>query len=430
MSTQNFATKALHAGHDVNAHGGTRAVPIYQTSSYVFDDSDNAAGRFNLTEPGFIYTRLNNPTTDILEQRLAALEGGIGAVATASGTSAISTTLLTLLKAGDHIVASSSLYGGTFNLLNVTLPRHGITTTFVDASNSEELKAAFKENTRAVFIESLGNPKLDVQDIEVISKETEAYKVPLIVDNTVATPYLLNPIACGANIVIHSLTKYINGNGTALGGIIIDAGTFDWTNGKFPEFTEPSAGYHGLVYSEVLKEASFIAKVRIEGLRDYGGALSPFNAFQIIQGLETLELRIKKHSQNALELAKWLQEQPEVNWVNYPGLQTSPYKKLAEKYLPNGQSGVVTFGVDGGFESAKIIADKTKLFSLLANIGDTKSLIIHPASTTHQQLSDADQERTGVTKDLIRLSVGIENIEDLKADLKEAFQLIKKPVRA
>jgi O-acetylhomoserine (thiol)-lyase len=430
MSTQNFATKALHAGHDVNAHGGTRAVPIYQTSSYVFDDSDNAAGRFNLTEPGFIYTRLNNPTTDILEQRLAALEGGIGAVATASGTSAISTTLLTLLKAGDHIVASSSLYGGTFNLLNVTLPRHGITTTFVDASNPEELKVAFKENTRAVFIESLGNPKLDVQDIEAIAKETKAYKVPLIVDNTVATPYLLNPIAYGANIVIHSLTKYINGNGTALGGIIIDAGTFDWTNGKFPEFTEPSAGYHGLVYSEVLKEASFIAKVRIEGLRDYGGALSPFNAFQIIQGLETLELRIKKHSQNAWELAKWLQEQPEVNWVNYPGLQTSPYKKLAEKYLPNGQSGVVTFGVDGGFESAKIIADKTKLFSLLANIGDTKSLIIHPASTTHQQLSDANQERTGVTKDLIRLSVGIENIEDLKADLKEAFQLIKKPVRA
>ena len=430
MSTQNFATKALHAGHDVNANGGTRAVPIYQSSSYVFDDSDNAAGRFNLTEPGFIYTRLNNPTTDVLEQRLAALEGGIGAVATASGTSAISTTLLTLLKAGDHIVASSSLYGGTFNLLNVTLPRHGITTTFVDASNPENFKAAFQENTRVVFVESLGNPKLDVLDIEAISKEAKAYNVPLIVDNTVATPYLLNPIAYGANIVIHSLTKYINGNGTALGGIIVDAGTFDWTNGKFPEFTEPSAGYHGLVYSEVLKEAAFIAKVRVEGLRDYGGALSPFNSFQIIQGLETLELRIKKHSDNALQLAKWLQEQPEVNWVNYPGLETSPYKNLAKKYLPKGQSGIVTFGVDGGYESAKIIADKTKLFSLLANIGDTKSLIIHPASTTHQQLSDDDQERTGVTKDLIRLSVGIENIEDLKADLKEVFTLIEKPVRA
>jgi O-acetylhomoserine (thiol)-lyase len=425
MSTQNFATKALHAGHNVNENGGTRTVPIYQSSAYVFDDSDNAAGRFNLTQPGYIYTRLNNPTTDVLEKRVAALEGGIAAVATASGTSAISTTLLTLLKAGDHIVASSSLYGGTFNLLNVTLPRHGITTTFVDASNPENFKDAFQENTRAVFVESLGNPKLDVLDLEAISKHTKAFKVPFIVDNTVATPSLLNPIAYGANIVIHSLTKYINGNGTALGGAIIDAGTFDWTNGKFPEFTEPSAGYHGLVYSEVLKEAAFIAKVRIEGLRDYGGALSPFNAFQIIQGLETLELRIKKHSQNALELAKWLQEQSIVNWVNYPGLETSPYKNLAKKYLPKGQSGVVTFGVDGGYDGAKLIADKTKLFSLLANIGDTKSLIIHPASTTHQQLSDADQERTGVTKDLIRLSVGIENIEDLKADLKDVFSLIK-----
>ena len=424
MSTQKFATKALHAGHDTKLTGGTRAVPIYQTSSYVFDDSDDAAGRFNLSVPGFIYTRLNNPTNDILEQRLAALEGGIAAVATASGTAAISTTLLTLLRAGDHIVASSSLYGGTYNLLNVTLPRHGITTTFVDPSDPENFAKAAQENTRAIFVESLGNPKLDVLDLEGISKAAKAHKVPLIVDNTVATPYLLNPIEYGANIVIHSLTKYINGNGTSLGGIIIDAGTFDWTNGKFPEFTEPSAGYHGLVYSEAIGAAAFIAKTRIEGLRDYGGALSPFNAFQIIQGLETLELRIKKHSENALELAQWLQEQPEVKWVNYPGLETSKYKKLADKYLPNGQSGVVTFGVDGGYEAAKTIADKTKIFSLLANIGDTKSLIIHPASTTHQQLNDEAQEATGVTKDLIRLSVGIENIEDLKADLKEAFIIV------
>jgi O-acetylhomoserine (thiol)-lyase len=427
MSTQKFATKALHAGHDVKNNGGTRAVPIYQTTSYVFDDADDAAGRFNLSVPGFIYTRLNNPTNDILEQRLADLEGGIGAVATASGTAAISTTLLTLLRAGDHIVASSSLYGGTYNLLSVTLPRHGITTTFVDPSNPENFKNATQENTRVFFVESLGNPKLDVLDIEAISKEAKAFKVPLIVDNTVATPYLLNPIEYGANIVIHSLTKYINGNGTSLGGVIIDAGTFDWTNGKFPEFTEPSLGYHGLVYSEALGSAAFIAKIRVEGLRDYGGALSPFNAFQIIQGLETLELRIKKHSENALQLAKWLQEQPEVMWVNYPGLESSKYKALAKKYLPKGQSGIVTFGVDGGFESAKTIADKTKLFSLLANIGDTKSLIIHPASTTHQQLSDEAQESTGVTKDLIRLSVGLENIEDLKADLKEAFQLVKTP---
>ncbi|WP_431110474.1 O-acetylhomoserine aminocarboxypropyltransferase/cysteine synthase family protein [Winogradskyella poriferorum] len=427
MSTQKFATKALHAGHDVKNNGGTRAVPIYQTTSYVFDDADDAAGRFNLSVPGFIYTRLNNPTNDILEQRLADLEGGIGAVATASGTAAISTTLLTLLRAGDHIVASSSLYGGTYNLLSVTLPRHGITTTFVDPSNPENFKNATQENTRVFFVESLGNPKLDVLDIEAISNEAKAFKVPLIVDNTVATPYLLNPIEYGANIVIHSLTKYINGNGTSLGGVIIDAGTFDWTNGKFPEFTEPSPGYHGLVYSEALGSAAFIVKIRVEGLRDYGGALSPFNAFQIIQGLETLELRIKKHSENALQLAKWLQEQPEVTWVNYPGLETSKYKALAKKYLPKGQSGIVTFGVDGGYEAAKIIADKTKLFSLLANIGDTKSLIIHPASTTHQQLSDEAQESTGVTKDLIRLSVGLENIEDLKADLKEAFQLVKTP---
>ena len=427
MSTQKFATQALHAGHDVTNNGGTRAVPIYQSTAYVFNDSDHAANLFSLAEPGNIYSRINNPTNDVLEQRLAALEGGIAAVVTASGTSAIATSLLTLLKAGDHIVASSSLYGGTYNLLSVTLPRHGITTTFVDPSNPENFKNAAQENTRAFFIESLGNPKLDVLDIEAISKEAKAFKVPLIVDNTVATSYLLNPIEYGANIVIHSLTKYINGNGTALGGVIIDAGTFDWTNGKFPEFTEPSPGYHGLVYSEALEAAAFIAKVRIEGLRDYGGALSPFNAFQIIQGLETLELRIKKHSENALQLAKWLQEQPEVTWVNYPGLESSKYKALAKKYLPKGQSGIVTFGVDGGFESAKTIADKTKLFSLLANIGDTKSLIIHPASTTHQQLSDEAQESTGVTKDLIRLSVGIENVEDLKADLKEAFQLIKKP---
>jgi O-acetylhomoserine (thiol)-lyase len=425
MSTQKFATQALHAGHDVSQTGGTRAVPIYQTTSYVFDDSDDAAGRFNLSVPGFIYTRLNNPTNDILEQRLAALEGGIAAVATASGTAAISTTLLTLLRAGDHIVASSSLYGGTYNLLSVTLPRHGITTTFVDPSDPENFEKAAQENTRVFFIESLGNPKLDVLDIEAISKEAKAHKVPLIVDNTVATPSLLNPIAYGANIVIHSLTKYINGNGTSLGGVIIDAGTFDWANGKFPEFTEPSAGYHGLVYSEAIGPAAFIAKIRIEGLRDYGGALSPFNAFQIIQGLETLELRIKKHSENALELAKWLQEQPEVKWVNYPGLDSSKYNALAKKYLPKGQSGIVTFGADGGYEAAKTIADTTKIFSLLANIGDTKSLIIHPASTTHQQLSDEAQETTGVTKDLIRLSVGIENIEDLKADLKEAFAIVK-----
>ncbi len=425
MSTQKFATKSLHAGHDVRSNKGTRAVPIYQTTSYVFNNTDHAANLFSLSEPGFIYTRLNNPTNDILEQRLAAIEEGIAAVVTASGTAAISTTLLTLLRTGDHIVASNSLYGGTYNLLNVTLPRLGITTTFVDPSNPEEFRNAAQENTRAFFIESLGNPKLDVLDIEAISKEAKAYKVPLIVDNTVATPALLTPIKYGANIVIHSLTKYINGNGTSLGGVIIDAGTFDWSSGKFPEFTEPSAGYHGLVYHEALGNIAFIAKARIEGLRDFGAALSPLNAFQIIQGLETLEIRIKKHSESALELSKWLQSQDEIEWVNYPGLEDSKYNNLVKKYLPNGQSGLVTFGVKGGFESAKIIVDNVKVFSLLANIGDTKSLIIHPASTTHQQLNEVQQEATGVTKDLIRLSVGLEDIEDLKADLKEAFVIVK-----
>lgn len=426
MSTQKFATQALHAGHDVQSNGGTRAVPIYQSTAFVFKDSDHAANLFALAEPGNIYTRINNPTNDILEQRLAALDGGIAAVVTSSGMAAIATSLLTLLRTGDHIVASSSLYGGTYNLLNVTLPRHGITTTFVDPSDPDNFDKAVKENTRVIFIESLGNPKLDVLDIKAISKVAKANKVPLFVDNTVATSYLVKPIEHGADIVIHSLTKYVNGNGTAIGGAIVDAGKFDWANGKFPEFTEPSPGYHGLVYTDVLKNASFIAKVRIEGLRDYGSALSPFNAFQIIQGLETLELRIKQHSKNALELAKWLQEQEEVTWVNYPGLDSSPYKKLADQYLPEGKSGLVTFGVVGGYEAAKIIADKTELFSLLANIGDSKSLIIHPASTTHQQLSDEAQETTGTTKDLIRLSVGLEHIDDLKADLKQAFKVVSK----
>jgi O-acetylhomoserine (thiol)-lyase len=430
MSDQNFskATNALHAGHDVNQTSGTRAVPIFQSTSYVFKDTDHAANLFSLAELGFIYTRLNNPTNQILQERLAAIEGGVGAVVFASGTAAISTGLLTLLRAGDHIVASSSLYGGSFNLLNVTLPRLGITTTFVDASDPENFGNAVQENTRAIFVESLGNPKLDVLDLKGISVQAKAAKVPFIVDNTVATPGLLNPIEHGANLVIHSLTKYINGNGTALGGAIIDAGTFDWTNGKFPEFTEPSAGYHGLVYSEALGAAAFTFKLILEGLRDFGGALSPFNAFQIIQGLETLDVRIKKHSENALALAKWLEGREEVAWVNYPGLESSKYKALADEYLPNGQSGLVTFGVKGGFEAAKQLTDATKVFSLLANIGDTKSLIIHPASTTHQQLSEDEQLSTGVSQDLIRLSVGLEDIKDLKTDLEQAFASIDKTI--
>lgn len=424
MSTLKFETNALHAGHDVTKHAGTRAVPIYQTSSYVFNNSEHAANLFGLAEMGYIYTRLNNPTNDILEQRLAALEGGIAAVVTASGTAAIFTALLAILKTGDHIVASSSLYGGTFNLFNSTLPRLGITTTFVDPLDAVNFTKAATANTKLFFVESLGNPKLDVLDLKAISAEAKALKVPLVVDNTVASPALLRPIEHGANIVVHSLTKYIAGNGTSLGGAIIDAGTFDWSSGRFPEFTTPNAGYHGLVYHDALGEAAFIAKVRIEGLRDYGSALSPFNAFQIIQGLETLSVRIQRHSENALELAKWLESQNQVAWVNYPGLKSSKYYDLAQRYLPNGQSGLLTFGLKGGFDAAKKVADETKLFSLLANIGDTKSLIIHPASTTHQQLSEEQQLSSGVSKDLIRLSVGLEEVNDLKADLKAIFDTL------
>jgi len=397
-------------------------VPIYQSTAYVFNDADHAANLFSLAEPGYIYTRLNNPTNDVLEQRLAALEGGIAAVTTASGTSAIATALMVLLKAGDHIVASNSLYGGTYNLLSVTLPRLGITTTFVDPNDPKNFGKAVQENTRAFFAESLGNPKLDVLDLKAISAEAQAAKVPFVVDNTVATPALLNPIEHGANIVIHSLTKFINGNGTAMGGAIIDAGTFDYGNGLFPEFTEPSAGYHGLVYHEALGPAAFIAKVRIEGLRDFGAALSPFNGFQIVQGLETLSVRMQQHSKAALEIATWLEQQEEVAWVNYPGLASSKYNSLAKDYLRKGQSGIVTFGLKGGFDAAKKVADETKIFSLLANIGDSKSLIIHPASTTHQQLNEASQKETGVTQDLVRLSVGLEDVEDLKADLKQSFK--------
>lgn len=424
MSTQKFATNALHAGHDTTQTSGTRAVPIYQSTSYVFNDTDHAANLFSLAELGFIYTRLNNPTNQILQERLAAIEGGVGAVVFASGTSAISTGLLTLLKAGDHIVASSSLYGGTYNLLNVTLPRLGITTTFVDASDPANFGKAVQDNTRAFFVESLGNPKLDVLDLKGISKEAQAAKVPFIVDNTVATPGLLNPIEHGANLVIHSLTKYIGGQGNSLGGAIIDAGTFDWANGNFPEFTEPSAGYHGLVYHEAIGAAAFTFKLILEGLRDFGGALSPFNAFQILQGLETLPVRIKQHSENALALAQWLESRDEVAWVNYPGLTSSKYHELAQEYLPKGQSGIVTFGAKGGFEAAKQLTDATKVFSLLANIGDTKSLIIHPASTTHQQLTVDEQAGAGVTQDLIRLSVGLEDVNDLIADLEQAFAAV------
>lgn len=425
MNESKFSTNALHVGHDVTLTQGTRAVPLYQSTSYVFDNADHAANLFSLSESGYIYTRLNNPTNDVLEQRMASLEGGIAAVATASGTSAIATAILTFLKSGDHIVASNSLYGGTFNMLKSMLPRFGVTTTFVDPDQVSNFQSAVQENTRLIFAESLGNPKLDVLDLASIADIAKANKIPFMVDNTVATPALLNPISHGANIVIHSLTKYINGNGTAMGGIIIDAGTFDWSSGKFPEFTSPSPSYHGLVYHNALGPAAYIARIRVEGLRDLGASISPFNAFQILQGIETLDVRMQKHSENALELAQWLDQNNIVEWVNYPGLSTSKYKGLAEQYLPKGQSGIITFGVKGGFDAAKQIADTTQIFSLLANIGDSKSLIIHPASTTHQQLNEQEQATTGVTKDLIRLSVGLEDLEDLKADLQTAFDRLK-----
>lgn len=421
MQNFHFETQALHAGHDVDKTAGTRAVPIYQTTSYVFRDTTHAANLFSLAEPGYIYTRLNNPTNDVLEQRLTALDGGIGAAVFASGTAAIATTFLTLLKTGDHIVASSHLYGGTWNLLQVTLRRFGIHTDFVDPTDVANFKAAVKPHTRAFFVETLGNPKLQVLDIQAIAEVAHEAGVPLIVDNTLPTPFLCRTFDFGADINVYSLTKYIGGQGTSLGGAVVDSGRFDWANGKFPEFTTPNPGYHGLKLVDALGKAAFIGKIRLEGLRDIGAAASPFNVFQLIQGLETLPLRLIRHSENALALAQWLGNHPRVAWVNYPGLPASPSYELAQKYLPAGQSGMLTFGVKGGYEAAKKTVDNTRLFSLLANIGDTKSLIIHPASTTHQQLSAEEQLASGVTPDLIRVSVGIENIQDLIADLGQAL---------
>ncbi|MCK5824133.1 MAG: O-acetylhomoserine aminocarboxypropyltransferase/cysteine synthase [Ichthyobacteriaceae bacterium] len=418
-------TKALHSGHDVTKTSGCRAVPIYQTSSYVFDSAEHAGNLFALKEEGFIYTRLNNPTNDILEKRLAALDGGIGAAVFATGTSAISSTLLTLLKAGDHIVASSQLYGGTVTLMNVLLPRFGITTTFVDILNTDEVEAAIKENTKAVYLETIGNPGLDVADFDEIVNIAHKNNLPVLVDNTVATPFLFKPIEHGADIVIYSLTKYMGGHGTTLGGAVVDGGKFNWANGKFPEFSEPSPGYHGLVYNEAFGGAAFIAKLRLEGLRDLGGALSPFNSFEIIQGIETVSLRIQRHSENAQKLAEWLDNNDAVGNVNYPGLKNHRSYQRAQKYLPNGNSGLISFELKGGYEAAVTLVNNVEIISLLANIGDTKSLIIHPASTTHQQLSDAEQLKGGVTKGLIRFSVGIEDVSDIIADLEQAIKKVK-----
>lgn len=417
-----LATKSLHQAYDASGSKGSQAVPIYQTSSYVFENTDDAAEKFALKKSGYIYSRLNNPTVEVLENRLASIEGGNSAVCFSSGTAAIATTLLNLLRTGDHLIASTNLYGGTFNLLNVTLNNFGITCSFVDVNNPEEIKRNIQNNTKLVFVESLSNPSLEIADISSISEICNENNLPLIVDNTIPSPALLKPIEHGAHIVIHSLTKYIGGQGNTLGGIVIE-GDFDWSKGDFPALQSPSKSYHGLVYTEQFPDCPLSAKLRLEGLRDFGAALSPFSAFQILQGLETLSLRMEKHSSNALELAKWLKEQKEVAWVKYPGLEQE-INPLVDKYFPNKQSGLLSIGLKGGYEKAKALADSLELFALLANIGDTKSLVIHPASTTHQQLSEEDQIASGVSPDLIRLSVGLEDVCDLKKDIRRAFQKI------
>jgi O-acetylhomoserine (thiol)-lyase len=389
----------------------------------VFQDADHAARLFGLQEFGNIYTRIMNPTTDVFEKRIAALEGGAAALATASGQAAETLAILTLANAGDEIVSTTSLYGGTYNLFHYTLPKLGITVKFVDADDFDGLRKAITPKTRAVYTETLGNPKLDIVDVETLAKIAHEHGLPLMIDNTSATPVLLRPIEWGADIVVESATKYIGGHGTSIGGVIVDAGKFDWAkSGRFKDFTEPDPSYHGLSYWDTFGVISFILKARIQGLRDTGAALSPFSAFLLLQGIETLHLRLERHSQNALAVAKHLEAHPGVEWVNYPGLESSQYYKRAQKYLPNGHGALITFGIKGGYEAGKKLIDSLELFSLVANIGDAKSLVIHPASTTHQQLSVEEQAGTGVTPEMVRLSVGIEDIRDILADLDQAIE--------
>lgn len=414
-------TLAVHGGQAVDPTTLSRAVPLYQTTSYVFRDTDHAARLFGLAEFGNIYTRLMNPTTDVFEQRVAALEGGVGALATAAGQTAETFAILNIAEAGDHIVSATGLYGGTYNLFAHTLRKLGISCTFVDVDDPGNVRRAIRPNTRLVFAETLGNPKLNVVDVAALAEIAHGAGIPLIVDNTVPSPYLLRPIEWGADVVVHSATKFIGGHGTSIGGVVVDAGRFPWNNGKFPQFTEPDPSYHGLRLWDAVGNLSFITAARIRLARDLGGPLSPFNSWLFLQGLETLHLRMERHCQNALAVARWLQERPEVAWVNYPGLETSPYHHLAKQYLPRGQGALVTFGIRGGLDAGKKFTDSLELFSLLANIGDSKSLAIHPASTTHSQLTGAEQAETGVTPDLIRLSVGTEGIGDILADLEQAL---------
>ena len=420
-----FETLQLHAGQVVDATTKSRAVPIYQTTSFVFEDTQEGAELFALQKAGNIYTRITNPTTSAFEERIAALEGGVGALATASGMAALTYTILGLAHAGDHVVAASTIYGGTFNLLKETLPRYGITTTFVDIDNLEEVEAAIKDNTKLVLIETLGNPVINIPDIEKIAEIAHNHQIPLVADNTFATPYLINVFSHGVDIAVHSATKFIGGHGTTIGGVIVDSGKFDWAaSGKFPQLVEEDPSYHNLSYTRDVGAAAFIVAARVQLLRDMGAALSPFNSFLLLQGLETLSLRVERHVQNAEKIVDFLVNHPKVEKVNYPKLADSPYHALAEKYLPKGVGSIFTFHVKGGEAEARKVIDSLEIFSNLANVADAKSLVVHPATTTHAQLSDSDLEAAGVTKNQIRLSIGLENVDDLIEDLRLALEKI------
>jgi O-acetylhomoserine (thiol)-lyase len=431
MATNNYrlGTLALHAGQVPDPTTGARAVPIYQTTSYVFRDTDHAANLFALKELGNIYTRLMNPTTDVFEQRIAAIEGGTGALGVASGQAAITYALLAVSRVGDEIVSGNNLYGGTYELLNYTFPKLGRKVIFVDSTDLEAYRQAITEKTRAIYIESVGNPKLDIPDFEAIADIAHKAGIPLVVDNTSAVG-LVRPIDHGADIVVHSATKFIGGHGNSIGGSIVDSGKFSWNNGKFPEFTDPDPSYHGLKYWDAFSDfpglgnVALVFKIRVSLLRDMGAALSPFNSFLLLQGLETLHLRIQRHSENALKVAKYLSSHPKVSWVNYPGLPDHPSHELASRYLGGNYGALIGFGVKGGEEAGKAFINNVKLFSHVANIGDSKSLVIHPATTTHQQLTSAEQQSTGVTPDYIRLSIGIEDIEDIISDLEQALEKV------
>lgn len=420
LENPGISTLAVHAGAKPDPVTGARSVPIYQTAAYVFDDTEHAADLFGLRKEGNIYTRLMNPTTDVFEKRIAALEGGIGALATSSGMAAITTALLTFTGPGDEIVSGDKIYGGTYELFNYTFPKLGRTVKFVDSSSPEEFKKEITGKTKALYVESIGNPKLDVPDFEKLAEIAHTAEIPLVVDNTVA-PVILRPIEHGADIVVHSATKYIGGHGTSIGGVIIDSGNFDWSSEKFPEICDPDPGYHGLKYKEAFGKAAFIAKARVQFMRDIGACLSPFNSFLFTLGLETLPLRVKKHCDNALAVARFLQAHPKVAWVSYPGLESHRSHELAKKYLKSGYGAIIGFGIKGGTEATKKFVESLELFSHLANIGDAKSLVIHPASTTHEQLSAEEQRACGVTEDFIRLSIGIEDEKDLIFDLGQAL---------